>query len=528
MVVISRNNISWTITGSPTNGTYITGDPWVVGPIEITAIAPAPGGSPYQNGTMKNIRGNETEQGHFDIGGGGVHYSAGLSMSLPANLVAGDMIVSSTYTAYGSLTAYSGHSALSYCREMACLTVVSSPPAAGSFRPNYAGPNKMLFNTSQIDWSRVPALSKTGTTIDAAMPGIKTTLDTTWGRCWYDHGNGWYSRDWRPTYNMEDYGYDISTCVNDTVWWLSLDYTQVQKEPILYGLIQYGIDLFGLWKDGREWDVNGGQNLGRLLPMLIAGYVLNDAAMMAPLSRGFPGQRIQEIQDTYFATSNSWFGGRSLRKGHIITNWEQIEPGAGWGVPPYDSQYMWCCNWNAYTATALLCRIWGISKNVEHWSLFSCAERWMNPMSSPMHTAWDNVPNANGSSAVPSVGTTSSSFTNDAWTRHHNTYHHLPDVTRHIGTSSNAELILNAPIPLNGGSYTFEVYRCPWPDGEILIGPKLATPIVTGNATLWVDPNNTIMKIPFTRNQYFVASVTATLPSFSGLNSFCIQARWLG
>lgn len=51
-ISITRHGVTWTITGTPTNGTYANGDPWVVGAISITAISPTP--TAGTNGTVVN------------------------------------------------------------------------------------------------------------------------------------------------------------------------------------------------------------------------------------------------------------------------------------------------------------------------------------------------------------------------------------------------------------------------------------------------------------------------------------------
>ena len=53
---ISKDGITWTFSQAVPVGQFVNGDYYVVGPVTITAIDPAPTtSSPYENGSVKNL-----------------------------------------------------------------------------------------------------------------------------------------------------------------------------------------------------------------------------------------------------------------------------------------------------------------------------------------------------------------------------------------------------------------------------------------------------------------------------------------
>jgi hypothetical protein len=89
---ITRHGITWTLSGSVTNGTFANGDPWVIGPVTVTAIT-RPNSTSGRDGSMVNPDPAEAH-GYDDRVGS---YSALLDAAedLPAlELSAGDSLVS--------------------------------------------------------------------------------------------------------------------------------------------------------------------------------------------------------------------------------------------------------------------------------------------------------------------------------------------------------------------------------------------------------------------------------------------------
>jgi len=66
-------------------------------------------------------------------------------------------------------------------------------------------------------------------------------------------------------------------------------------------MVQYGIDIYGIVSAGGAWNNDGGHNMGRKMPMLLAGAVLNDDRIM---EFGDAEQHFvfHEDQQTFFVT----------------------------------------------------------------------------------------------------------------------------------------------------------------------------------------------------------------------------------
>jgi hypothetical protein len=53
---ITKDGVTWTFSESVPVGQFVTGDYYVVGPVTITAIGPAPTtSSPYENGSVLSL-----------------------------------------------------------------------------------------------------------------------------------------------------------------------------------------------------------------------------------------------------------------------------------------------------------------------------------------------------------------------------------------------------------------------------------------------------------------------------------------
>lgn len=530
-IQLSRNGITWTITGNNvgTNGQYINGDWWVVGPCTVNSVSPVTtgSGSSLRNGSMLNIRGDVRDLGHD---GRGTGFLQSTVVVYPVNLVTNDTLVSciSVVALPNPPTPYFGISTAggSFVNNIAILTIVASAPAFPSFRPSYCSnpSSRLTVPYSNVNISKLLTLPVLSTI--SGDPTMQPRLLATWSGGWSDHGQGdLRSSDHHPSIQMETYGRDMSRCINDTVMWLSSNFSNATKTPILLPFLQYGIDLWGMWLDKRSWWIAQGHNHSRLLPIVFMGNILGIGAALNPWSYKVESiQQIQEIDDTYFSNSTGWHGGKSLRYGFSVNNFEEVPIGNWTSAEASDSSYMWCCTWDEYSAVSLLLRILGLAAGINHSELFSCGERWLVPLDTNMYNAWNAVVGANPGT----VGGLGTPVLDEAWTIYHQTTHHIPNFSRVIGkvASTNATLVMGAPIPTLGGSYTFEIYRCPITSGRLLVGDKLESPIINGNSKLWVNPAVALVDQAFTANSYKIAVVPVILPSFYGHAKIIFQAYW--
>ncbi|MCA9639995.1 MAG: hypothetical protein KC492_04845, partial [Myxococcales bacterium] len=258
-------------------GRFVNGDYWVHnhgGDVVITAITPtavgAPGGAErVMNGTMLNPA-NSTTQG-YDSSARDMGFDANLNVD-PA-FTGQDLVVSpSSSVIKGISTASSdGRPILA---DAAVLTVLSATPLKDAFRPPYVGQRSVVATAAELDYSQLGTHARLG-----GEPDIDSVASR-YERVWLEHCTSWVSRDIHPANHMPAYGRDLARSSAEGLVMLQLDYSDAEKQRLLVGLVQYGIDIYGIAAAGGAWDANGGHNLGRKMPLLLAGQVLHHPQML--------------------------------------------------------------------------------------------------------------------------------------------------------------------------------------------------------------------------------------------------------
>jgi len=270
-------------------GTFVNGDYWIMGPANIISITPTPTSS--SNGSMidpvvGNKQGYDSRISWYDV-----TYNVGVGISTQSPL---------TVPAESSLISSANNSSTAYLRTVSILTVLpanafDSLPAGvypeQCFRPPYAGTDKSINHTeNDLDYSKLSSLSRAGIT---NIPTLVQTSDTPvqsssvermFERAWIDHLAGFNSRAMHPAENMPDYGRDMAVQIGQAAMMLNLDYSDQAKNKLLIRFIQLGIDLYGIAAGVSQipyetWGPDGGHQMGRKLPILFAGVILNDSGM---------------------------------------------------------------------------------------------------------------------------------------------------------------------------------------------------------------------------------------------------------
>ena len=395
---VSQFGITWQFAQPEQIGRFANGDWWVVGPVEIVAISP-----PTQNvggrqihGSMRNpttVQNGEHgydsllfhpyENGRYQPG---LNVALGVGPTSPLALAGGDSLIS-TISYLG--TSLPPNGSFSQLQTAAVLTVLPSAPAPGAFRPPYAGHDKTVRHfESQLDYTALAALSPPpGTpTIAAVAPSFE--------RVWLDHMSGWSSRYLHPIDNMPDYGRDFTSVYGTGALLLQLDLPAGDKRDLLVRLVQIGIDFFGNVQQGASWEGVGGQCSGRKFPILFAGAMLGDPAMLAIgqshpsgyFGPGHPNNRSQfgedcqtfYVQETATGVFNWGFGnyGPSHRDlpewGNNHTSYPTND-NANWGFDPYRR----CCTANAWVGQTLAARILGLQAAWNHPAYFDYMDRYL-------------------------------------------------------------------------------------------------------------------------------------------------------
>ncbi len=313
---ITQFNITWTFdkelsadgTGDTyQTGTFVNGDHWVVGSVNIKKIDPNSFNvaGRIKNGAMVNpgcaLDALVYKHGlDNDIGGNNTYVEAlnvafEVNESNPLTLTAGSSL-------FSFLSRASYHSYYTF-DDAAILTVLSSAPDVNSFRPAYIGSDKsILFNETDLDYTKLKSLDRSliatpadytdGTTHLEALhqdvlddPGDKDeTVERWFERPWPDFRPDAGGRTYHPTKNMPDYGREIVIMTAQGAMYLNLDFTDAQKRILLIRYVQLGLDLYAISQatDGGEvWIANGAHMHGRKLPILVAAVVLDDPNMLA-------------------------------------------------------------------------------------------------------------------------------------------------------------------------------------------------------------------------------------------------------
>jgi hypothetical protein len=312
-------SITWTFDKEYPCGQFANGEPWVVGPITITAIDPTnnnvvwdesyPGDSGPNSGSMKltvpnTFQGYATKLKYFSgLPLEGVYYKKELDVSrnLPSTLQAGEMLM----TARGQVEVGDVRSSTN---EIAVLTSLDTAPPEGSFRPGLfsKGPRVVTHKKSDINYGvlkNLPAVSATPSQaqIEKLMPGLP----------WFEFDSSWVQSSFGPTNNFATdgqgvsypnassvYGREIANKWSTVALWLNTNNEQSVKEKTMIQTIQSGIDIASFLENGGMFYADGGHKLGRKFPVLLAGLALNDAKILSIVSSEKP---------LYFAEDQSTF-----------------------------------------------------------------------------------------------------------------------------------------------------------------------------------------------------------------------------
>ena len=164
---ITKDGITWTFSQPALVGQFVTGDYYVVGPVTVTAIDPAPTTSaPYLNGSVVNLPTANSKSGFDSRLNDGTDESWWFDASLrsypPISLKPGDALVSSISLAQiHSLPEVMRASDMSASpvQTVSVLTVVSAAPSADAFRPSYCDRSQTIYHAGALQRNLLPSLA---------------------------------------------------------------------------------------------------------------------------------------------------------------------------------------------------------------------------------------------------------------------------------------------------------------------------------------------------------------------------------
>ncbi|HUT32174.1 MAG TPA: hypothetical protein VNE39_01730 [Planctomycetota bacterium] len=366
---ISQYGITWTFAEPARVGRYVTGDWWVVGPVTVQGVTPAP--AERRNGSVVNPPAGK-RQGYDDRING---YDAALRAAFPLTLKPGQSLVTTaSVEKVGDKTpdTVPGQYCRGPLRTAAALTCVAAPPAADAFRPAYVGDKKPAFAASQLRRDLLPRLQPVG-----QLPDLKR-YERYLERIWLDHLYEWPNRMMHPLENMPDYGREITNIVSTASLLLLLDDPAKERETLLLRFVQLGIDYYGVTQsDADLWRANGGHNSGRKMPILFAGVLLGHEGMRHVKAA------FAEDQQTYFGAG---YRGQKALWTIDTTEARRHEhlPPDKWAGPPFKgdndgwkSEGYRRLNGPTWVGQALAARLLGAKADWGHDAFFDYVDRWV-------------------------------------------------------------------------------------------------------------------------------------------------------
>jgi hypothetical protein len=367
--VIAQYGITWRFAEPAQAGRFVTGDWWVVGPVTVSSVEPAPAAE--RHGSVVNPPAGATQGYDARIAG----FDPSLRAAFPLALEPGQSLVSTaSVEKIGEKTPDTVPR--QYCRgplrTAVVLTCLKEVPPADAFRPAYVGTWKQMFTVSQLKRGLLPKLKA-----PAAVPDI-APYERVLERIWLDHMRQWVNRKMHPLENMPDYGREITNIVSDVALLVLLDDPEKKRETLLLRYVQKGIDYYGVTRsDNNLWIANGGHNSGRKWPILFAGLLLGHQGMMHVKAT------FQEDQQTYFGKG---FGGQkalwTIAPGNPNRCHEEVDPktwatfGDQRGNNGLKAEGYRKLNGPTWVGQALAARLTGMVDNWNHPPFFDYVDRW--------------------------------------------------------------------------------------------------------------------------------------------------------
>lgn len=404
---ITRDGITWTLAGDHTHGVYPNGDPWVVGPVSVTAISPATRaltGGRVVHGSMKNytpvslyngttVLGDDYAQGFDSLPPAHTQYDEDLNVALdlPLALVAGDSLLS-----VESDTATTGVW-FSCVNRAAVLTVVTAAPAADEFRPPYWYPDRpaaAAYRWNDGMLAHLPSVFPAS--FGASISDMATRLKSLWMQVGSAEGH------WRLMPNLQCAPYYVgrSNELGEMFMALCSQIPVAQKRELAIAMVQYGIDIAWSVKNGFYCGTT--HSTGKKAPVVFAALLLGHADLIdvnglcrddlqTPIEGkdrehravwGEDGQTFV-VEETSPGVINFGQGGYTAAHVGLVDwgNFHWLNDGASdladWNGPGYGNQYRQCCAASCWVSTYLSMMALGAQK-LWGWSpYFDWVYRWI-------------------------------------------------------------------------------------------------------------------------------------------------------
>jgi hypothetical protein len=376
---IERFGVTWTFAKPVLCGHFVNGDWWVLGPVDLVTIDPASraDNGRTRHGSMINPDPRQQRQGYDSSMFGedaaqrydpASNVAFEVSRSKPLHLQPGSSLVSTI-----SIPEAGQMPQLQSCAILTCLAEV---PPEDAFRPPYCGADKSCRRRAgSLDLTRLARVE--------GVPGVPDLRELLahFERPWLDHQSGWSGRYLHPRDNMPDYGRDVADLVGQAALVLQLELPDTRKHALAVQLTQLGIDLYGIVASGGHFAADGGSGGGRKFPVLLAGTLLQDPAMLQ-LARERKLAFAEDAQTFYVAETapgvvNQGQGGYGVEDLGLAEWGNRHADDARLDQKPWTADpYRRCCTANAWLGFVLAARIMGLREAWDHPALFDYVDRY--------------------------------------------------------------------------------------------------------------------------------------------------------
>ena len=406
---VTQYGITWTFDKPARVGRFVNGDYYVVGPVTVAKIDPAPRfgqdvaddeldareknmpvDQRCRNGSMLNAPARQ--QAAWDSGIAN-YYHPEFRATLPVAMKPGDSLASSISLKKGEKVTYPYHPGSvrgegdnSPVKVVAVLTCVADPLPPDAFRPGYCGHDPKIYLARDLKRELLPKMGRVPGMPDPVK--FAENLQKPWA------ASGFFSFD-VPQQSMPNYAQWYAQGTGDAALLACCaDFKPEERERALLNVVQVGIDLWSMIRQGHPgWACHGGHGSGRKFPIVFAGAMLGDEAM-ANVNKSFPKAQFGEDEQT--AYGDCWSGAKVVFAGHSGIDAatgigrDFVRSGNPWGPYEHLGPDKWnkeqhrseayrranssCC----WIGQGLALRLMKLEKTWNHDAFFDYVDRYMN------------------------------------------------------------------------------------------------------------------------------------------------------
>ncbi len=488
---ISQYGVTWYFAEPVQAGQFVSGDWWVVGPVTVTAVDPAPEVIPYDGTADRDpLAGSIPPEGYWVNGSmidplpGSLGRGAGQAYDQRARNFNVNRLVSYPITIPPVSSLVSTISELPLdptvirptLRGASVLTVVAEPPPEDAFRPGLVAGDKRIYRESEIRWEILPGLEPTENVphIPRRHPRL---VDEEWtpryARPWLVHGDFWSGEEQlAPINNMEAYHQYIAIELMVGAVLLVTDYGDRSK--LMRHYLQVCIDYAAV---SRNRDGGIGIRGTYAWPIIFAGLMFGDDELRDIFINGqnstndyhtyrrrgyFWEDRPEEHPASSFVIPGETWTSYHQRTGKRAVFWnaqESIRPSeTGWSGTSETYRYMHSVSMPGFTLAALaMGEVERLDAGHHSPGAYSAyADRWMSETRETLATYGLNPNHASAHYVGSTLGALRNShgFIDEMWHEHRDSFE--------LGTWGGFRIRKDETIDTRGPLGVLRIGMNPW------------------------------------------------------------------